>query len=287
MNFTYKNHDCCLTALLTISILLSFAASSMAIADSQSPPANLAIFQQANDFFRQAGETDDTVKSAELYNKALLRYEKLTREGLRNGKLYYNMGNIYFRLHDLGRAILNYRLAQLYLPDDHNLSQNLALALSQQPDKIVPEQREQIMKTLLFWHYDLSSRTRWIIFGIAYLLFWFIAFVRLARGGRSPGVVAIFPLVVVLLIGGSLAANYFWPPKQAGVLLVPEEVARKGDGLSYKPSFAEPLHAGLDFDLLEKRNGWLHIELRDGRSCWIPENSASIVSDKNIVSPVP
>jgi len=281
-----------ISLLLFVSGLLLVCSSAVASSTSESPAvARVKVFKEANDFFRQAGETNDPNRADDLYNKALLRYEKLTHEGLRNGKLYYNIGNTYFRLHNLGLAILNYRLAQHYLPDDQNLSQNLAFALSLQPDKIIPKQQKQIMKTLLFWHYDFSKKTRWIIFGIAAIFFWLIAFVKLARGGQGPGLAGLFPFIVFLLMGGSLSVSHFWPPKEAGVVLAKEVVARKGDGLSHQPSFTEPLHAGLDFDLVEKRNGWLYIELRDGRRCWIPENGASVISykipqirDNNLVS---
>jgi len=275
LNFAYKNRG--IISWWILVILLLCATAGAASLTKLSAANRATIFKEANNFFRQAGQAEDSNRAAELYNKALLRYERLTREGLRNGKLYYNIGNTYFRLHDLGRAILNYQLARLYLPGDQNLDRNLTFALSRQPDKIIPQQRQRIMKTLLFWHYDLPQRTRWFIFAAACLLFWLIAFVRLARGGHGPGFAAIFPFLIAILMGGSLAVNHLWPPKQAGVLLAHAETARKGDGLSYKPSFTEPLHAGLDFDLLEKRNGWLHIELRDGRRCWIPAASAAIV----------
>ena len=235
------------------------------------------VFTEANSFFRQAGTVKDTARAAELYNKALLRYEHIAQEGVHNGKLYYNIGNTYFRLHDLGRAVLNYHRAQRYLPDDENLNQNLAFALSQQVDKIVPKQEEQIMKTLLFWHYDLPQSLRWWIFGTAYLLFWIIAVVKLARQHRGPGLAALFPLLIAMLMGGSLLVNYFWPPKQLGVLVAKEVVARKGDGLSYQPSFTDPLHAGLNFGLIAKRGNWLQIELRNGQCCWVPVSSAEMI----------
>ncbi len=275
LNFAYKNRGVISGWILVILFLCSTAGAASPAKLSTAKRA--IILHEANNFFRLAGQAADSGQAAELYNKALLRYKRLTRTGLRNGKLYYNIGNTYFRLHDLGRAILNYRLAGQYLPDDQNLEKNLTFALSRQPDEIIPRQRQRIMKTLLFWHYDLSSRTRWFIFAVACLLFWIIAFVRLAKGRHGPGLAAILPFLIAMLMGGSLAVNHLWPPKQAGVLLAHEEIARKGDGLSYRPSFTEPLHAGLDFDLLEKRNSWLHIELRDGRRCWIPAASAAIV----------
>ncbi len=256
---------------LACSVVLAAPEANFVQAD------NSTLLQEANDFFRQAGENADPDKAAELYTKALRRYEHITHNGMRNGKLYYNIGNAYFRLHSLGRAILNYRKAHRYLPNDENVNHNLAFALSQQPDKIIPKQETQIMKTLLFWHYDLSSELRWWIFGVAYLIFWLMIFIRLMRGGRSPGLASLLPLLFAFLMGTSLLADHFWPPKPAGVLVASEVVARKGDGLSYLPSFTEPLHAGLDFSLVEKRNSWLLIELRDGRHCWVPEDSAALI----------
>jgi hypothetical protein len=34
---------------------------------------------------------------------------------------------------------------------------------------------------------------------------------------------------------------------------------------------------GAEFKLVEERKGWLHIELVDGRRCWIPESAAGII----------
>lgn len=263
---------------MSLAIALLTCSPALALPSVNHSRADLfKVFKEANDFFRQAGTVKNSARAAELYNKALLRYEHIVQEGVHNGKLYYNIGNTYFRLHDLGRAVLNYRRAQRYMANDENLDQNLAFALSRQEDKIVPKQEEKIMRTLLFWHYDLPQRLRWWIFGTAYLLFWGIAAFRLARHRRNPGFVSLFPLLVAMLMGGSLLANYFWPPKRPGVLVAKQVVARKGDGLSYQPSFTDPLHAGLDFGLIAKRGDWLQIELRNGQSCWVPASSAEMI----------
>jgi hypothetical protein len=62
-----------------------------------------------------------------------------------------------------------------------------------------------------------------------------------------------------------------------GVILAEEVAARKGDGESYSPSFAAPLHEGTEFVLLDERGDWLHIRLMDDRACWIPRSSAGII----------
>jgi hypothetical protein len=62
-----------------------------------------------------------------------------------------------------------------------------------------------------------------------------------------------------------------------GVITAPEVIARQGDGPNYPESFKDPLHAGTEFDLLERRSGWFHIRLSDNSDGWIPDNSADLV----------
>jgi len=63
----------------------------------------------------------------------------------------------------------------------------------------------------------------------------------------------------------------------AGVVLADEAIARKGDAETFQASFKEPLHAGTEFDVVEDRGDWLHVELADGRRCWLPRTSLELV----------
>jgi len=211
----------------------------------------------------------------------LLRFERLVRGGgINNGKLFYNIGNVHFQLKDIGRAILNYRRAELYLPNDANLKKNLAFAQSMRHDSFEPKQQEKILKTLFFFHYDLSAKVRIIIFAIFYACLWFFAGLKIFS--RRPfinwgGGITIF---IVILFGSSLLSDkYFAGSNLPGVLLNAEVTARQGDSHSYQPSFKEPLHGGTEFYLLEDRGAWWQIELADGRTCWIPAQSGELVRD--------
>lgn len=52
----------------------------------------------------------DSLYAAEKFQQAAAEYEKLLKES-DNAELYYNLGNAYYRLHDIGHAILNYEKA--------------------------------------------------------------------------------------------------------------------------------------------------------------------------------
>lgn len=239
------------------------------------------LFREANEYFRRANDlyAADPAAARDFYLKAVRRFERLTNEGgVVNGKLYYNIGNCYFLLDDIGRAILNYRRAERYIPADVNLRQNLAYVLSKRLDRLEIEQRQRVMKTLFFWHYDLTTRIRSFIFGFFYVSFWSLAAVRLfyRRSALTRGLAVSF--CVALLFFGSLAVDHYAAAAGGqGVLLASEVTARKGDGVTYSPSFKNPLHAGTEFTLLEKRGNWWHIELVDGRQCWVPGQEAALV----------
>ncbi|NIP92203.1 MAG: tetratricopeptide repeat protein, partial [Akkermansiaceae bacterium] len=109
----------------------------------------------------------DPGQARELYRKAAMRFERVVRDGgIENGKLFYNMGNAYFRAGDLGRAILNYRKAEQFSPNDRNVQQNLEYARSQRKDDLGKKDETKALRTLLFWHYDFSFGQRFTLFAI-------------------------------------------------------------------------------------------------------------------------
>lgn len=231
--------------------------------------------------FREAVERDrsDPETAWDYYLKSILHFERIVNEGgVRNGKLFYNIGNAYFRLGKLGEAILNYKRAALYVPNDPNLKQNLDFARSMRADKIEKKMREKVFKTLFFIHYDISSRVRLAIFTISFALVWISAILLLLVRVDGLRLVLVIAAVVSALFLTSLvveAASYYRTPD--GVVIADEVVARKGDADTYQPSFTEPLHAGTEFGLLETRPGWWHIELENGARGWIPASGGELV----------
>jgi len=260
--------------ILFLSILFPLLAGQ---AGAEQQAGREELLAQGASFFRQANESDDPEEARRLYNKALLRYEKLSRE-VENGKLYYNIGNVYFRLDDLGRAIVNYRRAEQLIPDDPNLRQNLDYALGKRQDRIEPKQEEELLRTLFFWHYDLPSSVRMKIFAGFYVVFWLLAGLSYATSLSIPKWPFILSLLLTVSLGGSLFLDRSSRALKHGVLIAPEVIARKGDSTSYQPSFQAPLHAGTEFTILEDRNTWLHIELADGRQCWVEADSAGKIN---------
>lgn len=110
----------------------------------------------------------------------------------------------------------------------------------------------------------------------AYVVFWVLLLLRL----RWPVPGLRWPILLALLVWVTLAASLMidWRDRSGrkeGVVTAESVVVRKGNGRSYDPQFEEPLTEGVEFDVLEARGGWLHVELPDGQDGWVPESSAS------------
>lgn len=257
--------------------LLSMGWASAAPSESELK----ILFDEGAELFAEANELHarDPEGAKEIYEKAALRFERVVREGeVENGKLYYNIGNAYFRSGDLGRAILNYRRAEQFDPNDPNVKQNLEFARSQRTDELKETDEARVLQTLLFFHFDFSFQLRGLFFGGAFVLLWVVAGIRLFWKRPSlnwviggAGVVALV-LLISLVVEALTLQN-----ERPGVVIAEEVVARKGDSASYEASFQDPLHAGAEFVLLEERNDWVHVKLTGEVECWLPARSVELV----------
>ena len=265
----------------TIAAILLAALSAPLCGDDLDKAACIRLFSEASDLFRRANEAvaQDPARAADLYSQAIMRYERVVREGgVRNGKLYYNIGNAYFRTGDLGRAILNYRLAERLIPNDPNLKQNLATARRRRMDSIPEKQQTRLLKTLFFWHYDLPARIRTTMFVLLFAAVWILAAIRLILNRPVLTWFLVVTAALSALLAGSLIVQDVQRARHVdAVILAGEVVARKGDGETYEPSFTDPLHRGAEVALIEERRDWRYVELADGRRCWLPANSLGII----------
>jgi hypothetical protein len=240
-----------------------------------------SLFNQANQLFREANSAaNDPETARKLYEKAILNYEKIINDGrIKNPKLYYNLANAYFLKEDIGRAILNYRRAESLDKADTNIQKNLAFARSRRIDKVPVKTEKRILETLFFWHYDFSIRTKFLITCIFFALVCISGIIMLWRG-KSAGLfttAVICGILTVCFFSSVIVETQSRANTISGVITAGQVVARQGDGPNYPASFKDPLHAGTEFDLIERRPGWFHVRLSDDSDGWIPENAADLV----------
>lgn len=234
--------------------------------------------------FREAASASSPAAAHSLYTEALLRFNRVVRrDGVRNGKIFYDIGNTYYRLDDIGRAILAYRRALLYRPHDPNLEENLAYLRSKRLDRFPTVSPPVVLRILFFWHYALSSPLQLALFLAFFALIWLFLSVRLVIqtcAGRS--LLPLWPAGAAAIVAAAFLGSLVWQQidlssNRSGVIVANRVVARKGDARSYAPSFKQPLHEGTEFTLLAVRPEWYHIALSNGGDAWIPQSSARLV----------
>ncbi len=266
---------------LIIAALVCLAANA-ATAKAKLPHDRLrSLFDQANRTFGEANAmTDDPEQAARLYEKAILNYEKIINDGqIQNPGLYYNLANAHFLNNDIARAILNYRRAEKLDSSDTNIQKNLAFARSKTIDRFELKTKKRVLQTLFFWHYDFPVKTRFLLACLFFAITCAALTATIWLGRKAPATAAavIGALLTVCLLLSVAVEVRHESRTVCGVITNPSIVARQGPENNYPASFKQPLHAGAEFDLLERRPGWLRIRLPDETECWIPDNAAELI----------
>lgn len=274
----------CLFAAVSVSVAASSYASVSVAADSAvvsgvvvdstsahtATSAHVAVSDAATDdeLWDEAGKA----YMSGNYGVAVAAYTAILERGVHSFKLYYNLGNAYFKQDMLGGAILNYNRALLLRPADADARYNLALASSKVTDRIasVPE---FFVKTWLRNLGRVMSSDGWTVVVLCalalvavFVLVWLFA----------PGVVwrrsgFYGACLAVLLLGGSL---YY---AQSGYvqLTAGERAVVMANSVSVKSSPAQSgkdlfiLHQGTVVTSGELLDGWIQVTLSDGNVGWI------------------
>ncbi|MHC4624464.1 MAG: tetratricopeptide repeat protein [Planctomycetota bacterium] len=269
------------TPALVIGIFLFWPVCLTVPAEAGLPKDELyKLFTQANQAFRRANSAVSDRERENLYEKAILVFEKIVNDGeIRNARLYYNLANAYFLKGNLGKAILNYRRAERLDEADADIRKNLSFARSRRLDKVRVRAERRVLQTLFFWHYDFSIRTKFVITCICFAILCISLTLMIWLGRNAPATVTavVAALLAALLLVSVIVEAHEHSSRISGVITVEQIVAHQADWQDSPPSFKEPLHAGTEFDLIEHRPGWFHIRLADDSDGWIPDTAAELI----------
>lgn len=208
------------------------------------------------------------------FSEAIAHYQALVDAGVKDGRLYYNLGNAYFKASDLGHAILNYRRAQRLLPRDGDVAANLKLARAQTLDRIEDENEGalvRLVRRLIDWTaLDEVAAAVLLVWGILCGLT--VSAIIWRRRRRAllylVGGTAIVLFLGVLCVGIKLLDEHGRPP---AVVIAAEVEVRSGPGDDYLTEFT--LHAGAEIRLVERRGEWARIALPGNLQGWGPNEA--------------
>jgi tetratricopeptide (TPR) repeat protein len=192
-------------------------------------------------------------------------YLELIENGFENGHIYYNLGNAYFRLGDLGKAILFYERARLLIPRDDDLIFNLAHARHQAVD--------DIGDVHAFWQNGflgldgLNLYETFFAFSVLNFFFFFILGLRLIKKAEWSYYLSIFLAIVISIGACALTLKWYaWAMDDRAVVLADEAEVRAGpdagDTTLYK------IHAGAVVSFERAEGDWTLLHLSKDKRGW-------------------
>ena len=219
----------------------------------------------------------DEAYNNEEYEEAIDIYTHLPA----SADVYYNLGNAYFRLDSMARAILCYERALQLQPSDDDVRFNLQLARSKTEDKIVPE-REMFFVTWYRSLVTLVGTDTWayialvsLALGVVLLLVYLFAFEERTRRLTFFGAV----LALVLFLLGNLFA---WHQERmlhshdAAIVMQASTMVKNIPSADGTDEFT--LHAGTKVNITDDTmKDWKQIHLSDGREGWISASAIEMI----------
>lgn len=223
-------------------------------------------FEQANKLYQE-----------EKFEEAADSYQDLLSSGYESAGVYYNLGNCYFQLDQLGLSILNYRRAEMLDPYDDEIRHNLELAKKAAIDDFetmpLPLFRAAYLNLLL-----LLGADTWAKMGLGGLALLVIgSFIYLFTGFRRGGFILGFTGIITSVVFISLAiANQAYQKKNVpAIVLAASSYAKSGPGEKAEDVFI--LHEGAEVKVIESFEEWRKIRLPDGKVGWIDAADVKVI----------
>ena len=214
------------------------------------------------------------------FASAIQIYESLLRKG-DAADVYYNLGNSYYKVNEIAKAILNYERALLLQPGNGDIRANLEIARGKTVDKVeaVPEVFFVTWTKALI---NSMSVDAWAVWGVVSFLllivslyfFIFSKQVVLKKVGFITGI--IFLIVVVMANVFASKQKEELLNRDTAIIMSPSVTVRSTPSENGTSLFI--LHEGHKVNIKDdSMKDWKEIRLEDGKVGWVPVGSIEII----------
>ncbi len=213
------------------------------------------------------------------YQIAKEEYMKLVNEDVENYELFYNLGNTYFKLNDLGNARLYYEKAAKFEPLNQELNENITMLMANIKDK--EEVERSFIETLLRKIYYTFSINLLGVFAVIFfiLMMAFIVFLIMSRSAVLKRIVKVFLVIFAVIfflvtVTEVMRIRDFYADNNA-VILDEVVIAYIGPNEDFPQVFT--IHEGLKVSIERFDNEWVLIKLPSGNGGWVLTSALGII----------
>ncbi|MCR5138980.1 MAG: tetratricopeptide repeat protein [Bacteroidaceae bacterium] len=266
--------------VLFVALFVSISLPAQTSADTIAADAQSFSFASDSTHAEVSKALADSAYSAGEYATAIDLYERLLIDG-ESAVLYYNLGNAYYKVDDMSRAILNYERALRLNPSDKDVRFNLDLARSKTIDRV----NDRVEIFFVRWFRSLTSLLSldgWARVAIVtFLLFLFaVALFVFGRKRSLRKTSLILALILLFLTVCSNGIGYGQKRRlnnrTEAIVMDPSVVVRSTPSPSGTELFV--LHEGRKVTITDDAmQAWKQIALEDGNVGWIETKSLTVI----------
>lgn len=222
-----------------------------------------SLFVQANELYRQ-----------ENYTEALKAYEEIEAMDQESWALYFNIGNIHYKMNRVAPAIFYYEKALKLRPGQPDVRFNLEFANQMVLDNIEPLPRnlgQRFMDAVIL---KLTYET-WakIAVGLAFLFALLFLMYHFSYSTGKKRFYFISSIITVILVTTSVFfafRNQLYVKNNREAIIFATEAEVMNAPTTTSEAYFE-LHEGTKVTVLESLDNWKKIRIADGKIGWIEE----------------
>lgn len=215
------------------------------------------------------------------FANAVYLYEQILASQGESADIYYNLGNSYYKMDNIAKAIVNYEKALVLNPGNGDIRFNLELAQSKTVDKVTPMSEVFLMT----WIKDLTntmSEKGWAQTGITtfilMLLCLAVYFFSKKIALKKIGFIAACCLLLVCIVANVFASSQKSEAQSHGsaIIMAPSVTVKSTPNESGTDLFI--LHEGHKVNIKDNTmREWKEIQLEDGNAGWVPSSVIEII----------
>ena len=215
------------------------------------------------------------------FSDASAAWTSIEESGQKSAKLYYNLGNAWFKQGNYPKAILNYERALRLDPSYSDARYNLEFTSNFVQDKIEPVPEFILKSVARKVCYVMGSNAWAVIFLVllaAALVMGLLFLLGSSVGKRRAG---FYCGIVLLLLSAGALSSSIWQKSDSvktdtAIVMSPvSSVKSSPSSGSSKDLFV--IHEGTKVTILDEVGTWRNISLADGRQGWIPASDIEII----------
>ena len=221
------------------------------------------LFDRANEFYAKGD-----------YEMTISLCDSMIKSNVESAAIYYNLGNAWFKLDDVPKAIFYYEKAKKIEPNNEDINYNLQLANTKIADRIeaVPEFFLKSWWKKLVYSLDEEQWTSLNIgVFVVFLLFMVIFFMaKQEKLKKTSFVVSIVFLVISLMTGYVGYRSYkIKTTHNTAIIFTPTVNVKSAPDEGSSTLFI--LHQGSKVELMEESSTWEKIKIANGSEGWVLE----------------